>query len=135
MATRIATGTQNASCDAAVALLNAGGGGTIKIYTGTQPANPNSPPGSTLLCTINFNTTAFGSAVSGVATANQSPALSATISQDGTAGWFRCESGTPTNVYDGACGTSNAEMNLNTLTFQNGGTLTISSMTYTQPAE
>lgn len=135
MATRLATATQNAACDAMVDLVDGGAAaGTIKIYTGSQPASANDAPTGTLLATFTLNDPAFGAAAAGVADLDVSPALTTTGAADGTAGWFRCESSTPATIFDGACGTSGQQLNLNTLTISIGVNVEITSGTYTMPA-
>jgi hypothetical protein len=55
------TGARNAAVDAVAALLNSG---TIKVYDGSMPASPATAVTSqTLLATLTFNSTAFGTAV------------------------------------------------------------------------
>ena len=58
-------------------------GGTMKIYSGTQPLSPNAGVGgdSTLLATLNFGSPAFASIVQGVMTAN--PLTGGTAVADG----------------------------------------------------
>ena len=74
MATRLPTAARNAACDAVVDLLDAGAGaGTIKIYTGSQPASANDAASGTLLATITLSDPAFGAASTGVATMAGTP--------------------------------------------------------------
>lgn len=133
MATRISTAARNAACDAIVDLLDAGAGaGTLKIYTGSQPASAQDAETGTLLATFTLPDPVFGAAATGVATAN---AISnATGAAAGTAGWFRAEDSTGANVIDGSVGTSGADLNLNTTTISVGLTVSITSWTVTMPA-
>ncbi|GGM55519.1 hypothetical protein GCM10012275_28300 [Longimycelium tulufanense] len=135
MSTRIVTGAQNAACDAIVDLVDAGAAaGTIKIYTGTQPASANDGIGtSTLLATFTLADPAFGAAASGSATLAGTP-LTTTGDTDGTAGWFRCADSAGATVFDGAVATSGAELNLNTTSISTGVTVEITSGTFTMPA-
>jgi hypothetical protein len=133
MATRISTAARNAAADGVVDLLDAGAGaGTLKIYTGSQPATGDTAESGTLLATFTLSDPAFGAASSGVATA--AAIANTTGVAAGTAGWFRAEDSTGANVLDGTVGTSGAELNLNTTTISVGLTVSITSWTVTMPA-
>lgn len=125
-----------AGLNAITALLN---GGTIKIYTGSIPATCETASSGTLLSSgCGFSATAFPTAVDGgsnglaTATAN-------TISSDtnaaatGTAGYFRGYSSGSTCELQGTCGTSSADMIMNTTTINAGATVAISSFVITLP--
>jgi len=107
---RLAAAAQNAACDAVVDRIDIGGGaGTIKIYTGTQPANGDAAlSGNTLLATLTFSATSFGA--SGAVTDGTSTAASITGDADadatGTATWARIEDSAGANVFDCDVGTS-----------------------------
>lgn len=133
MATRLTGSAQNAAANAIVDLIDAGAGaGTLKIYTGSQPADADDAETGTLLATFTLPDPAFGNAANGVATAN---AISdATGAAAGTAGYFRVEDSTGANVMDGSVGTSGADLNLNTTTISVGLTVSITSWTVTMPA-
>lgn len=134
MATRIAVSAQNAACDGIVDLLDAGSGaGTIKVYSGSQPATPGTAPTGTLLATFTCADPAFGAASTGVATLAGTP-LSTTGAATGTAGWFRAADSAGNAVFDGSVGTSGAQLNLNSLSITTGGTVQITSGTATIPA-
>ena len=129
----ITTAARNAAADAVVDLIDVGGTGSLRIYSGTAPADANAAlSGNTLLAQLTFSATAFGSASSGVATA-------ATITQDssadatGTATFFRALAGNGTTVvFQGEVGTSGADLNLNSTAIQSGAAVSVSSLTYTQ---
>lgn len=132
MATRISTAARNAACNGVVDLLDAGtGAGTIKIYTGTQPTDPQTAATGTLLATFTLANPAFGNAATGAATLNT--VASVTAAATGTAGWFRAADGSGNAVHDGAVGTSGSELNLNSTTITSGGTVSITSGTVTMP--
>lgn len=134
MTLRLAAGSRSAAADGVVDRLDAGSGpATIKVYTGSQPANPATSPTGTLLLTFTLNDPGFGSASTGAAALSTSPGLSATGAADGTAGWFRAADSDGNAVFDGACGTSGAELNLSTTTVSTGLSVSITSGTYTQP--
>jgi hypothetical protein len=107
--------------------------GFIEIYTGTQPATPDTAlSGNTLLATLGINATAFGAASSGTKTANA--VTSGTAGNTGTATWFRCyKSDGTTAVLDGSCGTSGADMDLNTTSIVSGATVAVTAWTVSMP--
>lgn len=135
MALRLATAARNAAADAVVDLIDAGAGaGTVKIYTGSQPATGDTAESGTLLATIAYADPAFGSAASGTATATDPAAVNA--SATGTAGWFRVEDSTGANVFDGdvtATG-GGGVMTLSTTSLVSGSPVDITSFTVTMPA-
>jgi threonine dehydrogenase-like Zn-dependent dehydrogenase len=131
------TGT-NAARDAAInaiaATLN---GGSVRIYSGTAPANADAAlSGNTLLAQATLNATAFGAASSGVVTANS---ITADSSADatGTPTFFRLLTSGGTVVYQGTAGASGQELNLADLSggqILAGGSVTVTSLTMTQAA-
>ena len=136
MATKISTAARNAACDAIVDLIDVGGTGIIEIRTGSQPASANDAASGTLLGTLTFSATAFGAASSGVATA-------ASITDDssadatGTAGWFRVKDGAGATIFDGDITTTavgTGDMTLNNTSITAGGTISVTSFTFTIPA-
>lgn len=132
---RLATATRNALADAFDAAVNAGGGaGTIKIYSGTQPADANTGlSGNTLLATFTLDSPAFGSASNGVITLAGTPRTT-TGAAAGTATWARCETSTPGTVFDCDVGTASATLILNTTTISVGVDVSITAGTITMPA-
>ena len=131
MAIKLSTVARDAACNAVVDLLD---NGYLRIYDGTQPATPQTAiSGPVLLAELRFNATAFGAASTGVATANAFTG-DASANATGTATWYRAlESDGTTVSHDGTVGTSGADLNLNSVSIVSGGTVDISSMTYTQP--
>lgn len=129
----ITTAARNAACDAVTALVNAGGAGTLRIYSGTMPADANAALSSnTLLAQLTMSATSFGAASSGVATAN---AITADSSADatGTATFFRILAGNGTTVViQGSVGTSAADLILNSTSITVGAAVSVSALTYTQ---
>lgn len=130
----ISTAARNAMCDALVDLIDAGTDGLLKIFAGTQPANPGTTHAETILATLTFSTTAFGAASSGTATANAITS-DTSIDNTGTAAWFRIGDSTLTNtsagIMDGDVGTSGADLNFNSVAFSSGAECAISSLTIT----
>jgi hypothetical protein len=127
---KTAIATRNAELDAFAPLCN---NGYIRIYSGAQPATPETAASGTLLAELRFGATAFGAAAAGVITAN---AITADSSADntGTAGYFRVlKSDGTTCVYDGSVGTSGADLNLNTTSIVAAAAVTVTSLTVTLP--
>lgn len=120
---------RNAELNALGPLANSG---YARVYTGAQPATPESTASGILLAALRFNTTAFAGAVGGVLTAN---ALTATTTiGTGIAGWYRAlKSDGTTALWDGKAGltASTEELRLNTLSVSSGAAFSISSLTYT----
>lgn len=115
--------------------------GTIKLYSGTQPVGANTAlSGNTLLSTLTFGSTAFGTpTASGSDGSKTVTATANSITSDtsaaatGTAAFFRCwETNGTTAILDGSVGTSGADLNLNTTSIVSGGTVAITSFTITQ---
>lgn len=130
---RLTNAAASAAADAVVDLLDVGGAGTIKGYTGTIPTDANTAIGAqVLLFTCTLNATAFGAASNGVATAN---AITSDSSADatGTLTWARLANGAGTTVMDVTCGTSGEDINFNTTSIVSGAVVGISALTYTQP--
>lgn len=112
------------------ALLNSG---TMKIYSGSQPAVDGAVTG-TLLATLTFGATAFATATASGSggTMSANAITSGVASNTGTAGYFALvESGGVTIVATGACGTTGAELNLNTTAISSGDTVSCSSFSVT----
>lgn len=134
MGMRLAAAARNAMCNALVDLVDAGAAaGTIKVYTGSQPTNPDTAASGTLLCTFTLADPAFGAASAGVADLDADPDLSTTAVATGTAGWFRVADSDNNPVFDGVCGTSGQQLNLNTTSITSGGTVTATLGTVTVP--
>jgi hypothetical protein len=132
MAIKLSTVARNAAANAVVDLAD---DGYIRIYDGTQAANPQTAIGSqVLLAELRFGTPAFGAAATGTATAEAITA-DASANNTGTATWFRVlQSDGTTVLWDGTVSTSGADLNLASGTsITSGDNIAIDSMTYTQP--
>lgn len=133
---QLATATVNAMADKVDDLVNGGTPpGTIKVYSGTQPANANTAITGTLLATFTLDNPAFGAASGGVITLGATP-LTATGAAAGTATHFRVANGSGATVFDGdvtATG-GGGDLQLNTTTISVGVSVEITSGTFTQPA-
>ena len=124
------TAAINAAAVAVTALLN---NGTIKIYSGTQPASPQVAIGvQVLLATLTYGATAYGAPTAGVATANA--IASGVAAATNTATWFRAfKTDAVTPVCDGSVGLAAADLVLDNVSIVSGGTVAITSLTYTEP--
>lgn len=126
-----------AACDAIVDLLDLGGAGTLQIYDGSQPTNPDvAISDQNLLAELSLTSPAFGDAVDdtpgGKATANAVTGDS-DANATGTASWFRALNGGGTGVIDGSVGTSDADLILDSVSITSGQTVNVSSWTVTMP--
>ena len=135
--TRISNASAIAMCDALVDRIDIGGAGKCRIYSGTQPTDPDTAIGAqTLLAELTFSNPAFGNAADanpgGRATAN---AITSDSSADatGTASFFRVINGSGTAIMDGSVGTSSSDMIVNTTAFVAGAEVAITSWTVTMP--
>ena len=128
---------------ALAALCALANGGTLTIWSGTQPADANTAPGGgdVKLSTLPMSATAFGTPVaSGSAGSRVVTAAANAITTDnnaanaGTAAWFRVyQSNGTTAVFDGSVGTSGCDLNLSTTSIVAGGVVQVTSLTVTQP--
>jgi hypothetical protein len=127
----------NASCkemlDALVDRMDAGAGaGYFKIFTGTQPANPDDTGSGTLLGTCTANDPAFNSAQD---TGGDATVTANAISDDtdadatGTAGWFRAYDSDGNFVFQGdvTAVAGGGAMEIDDITIDAGGTISIDS--------
>ena len=121
---------RNAELDAFGALFNSG---YLRIYSGAQPATPETAASGVLLAELRFNASAFGASAAGVITA---AALTADASADatGTAGWARAlQSNGTTPLMDGDVSTSGAWINLNSVAIGIGSSVSVTALTITNP--
>lgn len=139
VATMLATSSLKAALEGSAGFL-------IDIYSGTQPANPDTAPTGTLLVTVSLNGAGTGmhfetAAVSGALPKKASETWSATAVATGTAGWFRIRTTTDTGTeasttasrVDGAIATSGGEMTLGSLTVTSGAPFVMSAGSVTLP--
>lgn len=134
---KIAAATGAVMLDALKALSNSG---TLKIYSGTVPTNPDTAlSGNTLLATFTFSATAFGadSLSGGFEQATASFAASTvTAVATGTAAFARMlKSDGTTVIADLTVGTSGADINLNSVAITNGGNVTLTSFLEQMPVD
>lgn len=129
LSTRTATAARNTMLDALAALCNTG---YLRVYSGSQPATPETAASGTLLAELRMNSTAFPASSGGVLTAN---AITDDSSADatGTAGYFRVlKSDGTTAVFDGTAGIgSSYNLNLVTDQINAGNVIQVTGLTYT----
>jgi len=140
MAFRLGNGSNSArkACtDALVDAVDVGStnsSGQLKIYTGTQPATPETSATGTLLVTIPFANPAFGAAdANASAGLAGGTAISATVAATGTAGWFRVVDRGNVAIMDGTVGTSDTDMIFDNVSFVTGGVATVNSFNVSTP--
>lgn len=123
--------TINAGVNAIAALSNSG---TLKIYTGAQPALDVAVTG-TLLVTLTFGSTAFTTAVAsgGNVTATANSITAGTAGNTGTAGYFALLTSASAVIMTGSVGTSGADLNLNSTSISSGASVSCSSFVYSMP--
>ncbi len=133
----IANDSALAACNAVVDLVDAGSGaGTIRILTGSAPADADASQTGTLLATLTFSDPAFGAAADdtpgAIATANS---ITADSSADatGTATYFRALDSDANVIFQGTVGTSGEDLNLNSVAITAGAEVSITSLTYSHP--
>ncbi len=122
------TDLRNVQADALGAVFNAG---TLEIYTGTQPADPNSAPTGTLLVTITIPNPAFGAAAAGVI--SKSGTWADTAVDTGVAGWARFIGTTETFDVVVTEDPGDNDLLINSVDVTLGNTVTVVSLTITVP--
>ncbi|MBP9918726.1 MAG: hypothetical protein KBF43_09085 [Dermatophilaceae bacterium] len=135
MSTRISTPARNALAQQVQVLVDAGpAAGTLKIYTGAQPATADTAASGTLLVTVTLGDPAFGAAAAGTITGADPAAVNAVAT--GTAGWFRVADSTGATVYDGSATATGGggDLQLVTTSITSGQPVDITSLTVTMPA-
>lgn len=142
MGLRLSTAARDAAANAIVDLIDVGGPGYLRIYSGAQPAGPGTSPSGTLLAEFALSNPAFGAASTGVCTLDITPAVEDTSANaTGTAGYFRLltaaeQAGTGLGVIDGTVTATGGggDLTLNTVSIVSGATVTVTSGTITMPA-
>ena len=129
MSLRKNTALRNAQADA---LGDNFDGGTLKIYTGAQPASANDAASGSLLATITIPTPAFGTAASGAI--DKAGTWSVVATGTGTAGWARMESAAGAKKMDFSVAESAADLIIDNDAVVTGGVVTVTGLTITTPA-
>ena len=132
----LANATAQAMANAFTTALDAGTAAIIRIYDGTQAADPDTAVGAqVLLAELTMSATSFGAATD----ANPGALITASaITSDssanatGTASWFRMlTQAAGTTIADGSVGTASADLIMNTVSITSGSIVAISSFTIT----
>lgn len=134
MPLRLSDSARNAKVAACVGLLDAGAGpGTMKIYTGAQPATPATAASGTLLATVTLTDPAFGAPAAGVASLGDPASVLAVAT--GTAGWARFADSDGKAVFDGHVTPTGGGgvVTLSSTSLVSGNPVDITGGTYAQP--
>lgn len=126
MAITLPNASRSAACNAVVDLVDAGSGaGKLVIMTS----------GDAVLATITLDDPAFGAASNGVATGAGTP-LTAVATGDGAAAKFQVTDSDDTVIWSGTVTATGGggDVTFNTTSILTGQTVTVSSLSYTQPA-
>ena len=133
MALRLGTTMRDNACNAIVDTIDQGAGaGTIKMYTGAQPAAVSNNPSGTLLGTLTFSDPAFGNSSTGVATAS---AITSDTSADnsGTCAHAAVYDSDANPLMDMDAAQGSGTVNFDNNVIVAGGVIAISAMTITVP--
>lgn len=143
MAVRISTGLRNKSLDSGFADAF-DTTGRINIYTGSQPATPETAASGTLLGTLTLASDAITAAASSGVLTFAAITSDSVADNSGTAGWGRIyrtsdtapgsAGGTTDRRLDFAISTSGSDVNFDDINFVAGGVIAITSLTVTLPA-
>lgn len=120
-----------------VAALQTVGPHVLLIYTGPQPASPNSAPTGVLLARVPVDGGFTPANAEGCSLAAPNTPVPATAS--GTAGWARLEGsaavvGGPVPWVDGSVGVAGADFILNSTNITAGGAVTVIGLVFSQPS-
>jgi hypothetical protein len=127
---KVAVTAKNAGLDAKYTTA-IGASGLLRIYSGTQPTNPDTAlSGNTLLAELALSSTFAPGASSGVLTASTITADSS-ADNTATATFFSLLTSGGVRKADGTVGTSGADLNLNTTSIVSGAQVSVSSLTIT----
>lgn len=137
---KISNAAAKAMADALTALLDAGAGaGKLRIYDGTQPADPDTAIGAqNLLAELTLNATAFAAAVDanpgGQSVAN---AITGDTAADatGTATWFRALDSDDNAIIDGDVSATGggADLELNSVSIVQNAAVDVTGWNITMP--
>lgn len=132
MTTRFDNALRSAVADAVAAEF---AGGTIELYTGSQPASAEDAATGTLLATVNLPSPAFSAATNGVASKDGS--WSGVAVATGDAGWFRMYDSGQAKHKDGVVTATGGggEIEISDLSVVTGDTVIVDTASVTQPAE
>jgi hypothetical protein len=132
---RLASPARSASVKAVADLIDAGSGpGTLKVYSGSQPATPATAPSGTLLATIVLTDPAFGAPSTGVVAGGDPASVNAAAT--GTAGWCRVADSDGNAVLDGDVTATGGGgfCQLSNTSLTSGAPVDLTSLSLTMPA-
>ena len=129
MAVRLNTAARNGILDSGANHFN---GGTLKIFTGTQPATGGGSHSDTELASGTISSPAFAAASSGSVSPNAT--WTASIGANGTAGWARLEASAGGAMIDFAVGLGSGDLSLDDTSLTSGGVVNVTGGTITLPA-
>jgi hypothetical protein len=136
MTLRVSNAVRSALANQITTALDAGAGaGKIRVYSGSQPAGPDTAIGAqVLLAEFTLNDPSFGAAANGVITLQNVPRSTNGLAA-GTAAWFRALDSNNVAVADGTVTVTGGggELQLNTVTISVGVALDITIGTITMP--
>lgn len=134
MALQFETTIRNTWMDALTTRV--GASGLLRIYSGSLPANVAASIGAaTLLAELTLNATFAGASSSGTITLN-SITSDSSADATGTAAWFRIwKSDGTTGILQGTVTATGGggDLTLNTTSISSGGTVAVTSATFTAP--
>lgn len=136
MTLQISNVAAKAAMDAITALLNAGGAGKLRIYSGTKPTDADTAlSGNTVLADFALAADAFGDAADANpgATSTAASISDVNASATGTATFFRLLNNAATCVAQGTVGTSSADCIVTSTSFVSGQPCHVVSLTLTHP--
>lgn len=120
------------------ALLDADAGpGLCRVYSGAQPATPDTAPSGTLLATMTLNDPAFADPVAGVSVLDNTPEPAGIGVAAGTAGWFRLVDQTGDSVLDGNVSATGGggDLEISTVAITIGLDVSVKTGTLTMPGQ
>jgi hypothetical protein len=133
---KLADTQRNACANAVVDAIDGGAGpGTLEVFTGAAPTNTTDADSGTKLATATFADPAYGNAAAGVAT-NNAITGDSSVDATGTPGHYRIKDSAAVVIWQGTAGAAQ-ELAITGLVGGQmiaGGTFSVSTLTWTQPA-
>jgi hypothetical protein len=138
MTINISNVAAKAALDAVTALLNAGGAGKLRVYSGVMPADTDTAlSGNTVLVDFALNATAFAASTDANpgATAAGNAVTGVSASATGTASFYRLLTNAGVAVSQGTVTATGGggDLTLTTVSVVSGAPCTVTSMTLTHP--
>lgn len=126
MAIRLSTNIRNGALQLVNEAVNGGSAaGQARLYTGSQPASPDSAASGTLLASFVLEDPAFALPTAGTMVLDADPDINATAVASGTAGYMRFVDSNGVAIMDGSVGTSGTDFLVNTTSIVSGQTVTL----------